>query len=1110
MWQRRLLPWLGVEPGEAPLVLRLALPYFFLGLAISFFETAALAIFLTDFTAQNLPTIYILNALVIVVVTLLFYRLSQQASLPSRVAGNLIFLLVMTIVFWLGVRGGPAVALPAIVFLLPVASETIKVLIKSGYWGAAIRVFDLRQGKRLFGLLGSGRWVAFMVAGLLTPLIVGRLGVESLLLLAGLSIAIAIPLMLLTLRRLSATVVAPAQAKAHVDASQPHTVSRYVWLIFGLIFIWFLAAYVTDNIFFDRTSYRFPDEQELASFLGVFSFVRGAVTLMVTLVISRAVTRRFGLRTAVLLLPVLVFGLAVLMLIAAGQTQVDGVLPAAGSVFILAVALKLVDKAFGDTDEQSTLSILYQPLRAADRDWAQVIGTGVVKPVAIGAAGALLLMLDGVFGVSGFSLTYLLVGLALVWIGVAWAAGRQYVAQVSSAVTRRRLGGLAPDLADATGIRSLQQLLDSPQPGKALYALRVLSEVDAFEHLSATVRALGHPEAEVRLAAIAQAAAIGRRLNARDAGDLVAATRHLAGHDPDPTVRGQAMMTLALIDPGSATVQELREIMTQSPAGLKSGALAGMLILNATHPELVSVDEATGFLLATADENVEVALDAIAAAPSYVWAVATPIRETTADLVGQALDAHDPAVRTAALRATGVLRQEALWPAVIRLLDDPHASGPAKAALFAGGQEAVPALAAQWHTDLTLKTRSRLAQTLGQLGGDDALALLAADLDHPQPAVRTQILRALSRANYPVPRATVDAMIMAEAEDATWALAALVDLEGLQDQLQGRLMVLAEPLESYLIASRNRILYLLALVYNRRLILEGQRAFDQARRLHGRPEARERLAYALESLDLHLEPAHKRLILPLLENWEPARARDNLSGLFPDLCRPMAPSDRLTYIMAEAGPRGHSWLRATAIYVAAQLRLSDQRPEIAAALTDRDPIVRETAQWALDRLDGPADGNGPLLIVEKTLLMKRIPIFAEVQNSILAEYAQSTRELILPAGATIFQEGDVADTFYVIASGTVHIHKGEHTLNELGPLAVFGEMGTLTGEPRSASATTATATRVLRLERQVLDELIDENPHIGISVVHVVAGYLRHQVNELLALRSSSNGDGAA
>jgi HEAT repeat protein len=1105
MFGWRFLSWLGLEPGEAPLVLSLTLPYFMLGLAISFFETAAFAIFLVNFSAQTLSSIYVINAAVLIVVTLIFLRLSRQASLAGRITGSLVFLIVLALLFWLGVvRAGSAAGLMVVVFLLPVGSETIKGLIKTGYWGAAIRVFDLRQGKRLFGLMGSGRWVAFMVAGLLTQFIVSRLGVESLLLLAALAISVALPLMLLTLRRLGGQAVTGRPPEWEATATKPRPLSSYAWIIFGLIFIWFLASFVIDNIFYDRTTYRFPDEQELAAFLGLFSFVRGAATLLVTLFVSRAVTRRFGLRTSILILPVLVLILSVLMLVAAGLTQVNGVLPAAGAVFGLAVVLKLVDKAIGDSDEQATLSILYQPLSIAERDRAQVLGTGVVKPLAIGTVGVLLLALNALFDINGFALTYLVVGLAVLWIVIAWFGGRRYLREVSSAVMRRRLSGLVPELADAAGIRFLKQLLDSPEPQKALYALRVLAELDAYEHLQATVRAMSHPLAAIRLAALAQAPAVVKRLDSGDVVQLLTATDHLATADPDGDVQGRALLTLAIINPGPAVAAQAFRAMRQPADGRQTGTLAAILLLSATRPDVIAPQSVETLLDECANDVSPIVLEAAAQTPADSWATPSPIRDLLAVRIASSLASPHTAERLAALRAAGVVRHDDLWLPVIHLLEEPQTSTAAQSALYAGGSHAVAALATHWQPALPVKVQARLAQTLGQMGTAEALALLATHANHPQPVVRTQVLRALSRTGYPLSRETLESLLTMEAEDAAWALSAVVDLERLQDQPDNTLALLSEPLESYVAASQTRILYLLAMIYDRRLVLEGQRAFDQARRLGGRHEARERLAYALESLDLLLEPGHKRVILPVLESNDPARARDSLRAWFPELCRPMSAGERLDLIMTQSGPRGHDWLRATAIYLAAKTGQIESRDHLVAASFDPNPIVRETAAWALLSLDGGAQPNPHFLIVEKTLLLKRVPLFREVQNAVLAELATGIEELVLPAGTTLFHEGDAEDSFSVIGSGGIRIHSGDETLNELGPLAVFGEMAALTGQPRSASATTSAPTRLLRLDRHVLDEMIDENPHSGISIIQVLAGYLRHRVADLVALQAEN------
>ncbi|MEZ4519473.1 MAG: cyclic nucleotide-binding domain-containing protein [Chloroflexota bacterium] len=933
-------------------------------------------------------------------------------------------------------------------------------------------------------------------------------------LLAALSIGAALPLMLLIPRHFGSRIVAldshpPPQTIGGADQSGwRHVLSRYTWLIFALIFVWFIASFVTDNIFYDRTSYRFPNEQELATFLGYFAFARGALTLVVTLIINRGVTRRFGVRTATLALPITILVLAVLMLLAGWLTQVNGVIPAVGAVFLLAVALKLVDKSVGDADEQSTLSILYQPLPVAERDRAQTLGAGVVKPIAIGTAGLLLLALDRWLGISGFRLTIILVGLAVVWIVVAALVGRQYLSQVARAVTRRRLSGLVPELADAAGIGYLKSLLDSPQPQRALYALRVLAELDAAEHLEATVRVMDHPDPAVRSEALHQAVLVNDRLSPIEMTPLVDSTCRMADMDPDPAVRGAALSTLAHIEPTAETAERLRAALAGEEAqGI--GALAGLLTLAVTQPDLFSTLEAEQVVEDTlAGHDRVIVLEAIAATPDDLWAGASPLDNRLADIIAQSLATSDSAEQTAALQAAAVLRHPKLWPQIIHLLDAGSISSEAQATLESGWMQALPAIAESWKGRLSIKTRTRLTRIIGRIGMADpsgnpaALKILAADLDHPEPAVRTQILRALSRAGYRLPYDVAASQLTRETEEAAWALAALVDLGGLQDHLERRLEIIYEPLESHIILTQNRILYLLSLMYDRQLILEGQRAFDQARRRGWRPEALERRAYALESLDLLLEPEHKRLVFPVLEDPHPESARMRLRQLFPTQCRPLSPDERLAVLIDESGPRGLGWLHAVAVYLAGQARLEPLRANIVEATMDSDPMVRETAVWSSAQLDGHTSPSQNMLTIEKLILLKRVPLFAEMPNAILAERAGQVDELMVPNKTILFKKGDEGTSLYIIAEGRVRIHDGATTLNELGELAVFGEMAALTGEPRSATATTTGQTRLLRLDRHMLGEMIDEDPSAGISIVHVVAGYLRHQVTELTALRA--------
>ncbi len=96
-------------------------------------------------------------------------------------------------------------------------------------------------------------------------------------------------------------------------------------------------------------------------------------------------------------------------------------------------------------------------------------------------------------------------------------------------------------------------------------------------------------------------------------------------------------------------------------------------------------------------------------------------------------------------------------------------------------------------------------------------------------------------------------------------------------------------------------------------------------------------------LDVTLAGEHKALVFPLLERKlgqaQRARLLDEQIAL-----EVMAPDARIQ-AMAASGNSG--WLRACALYAAAQRRTTDIAPLAESALADPDPVVRETAAWCL-------------------------------------------------------------------------------------------------------------------------------------------------------------------
>ncbi len=104
-------------------------------------------------------------------------------------------------------------------------------------------------------------------------------------------------------------------------------------------------------------------------------------------------------------------------------------------------------------------------------------------------------------------------------------------------------------------------------------------------------------------------------------------------------------------------------------------------------------------------------------------------------------------------------------------------------------------------------------------------------------------------------------------------------------------------------------------------------------------------------------------------------------------------------------------------------------------------------------------------------LLKRIKRFQAFSDVDLADFLKVGKLQSYEAGETIIKKGDQDHWVYFLVSGQVKIVKGEKTfaiLNHSGDL--FGEMGVIDQEPRSASVWALTKTMVLGLDCKDLEQ----------------------------------------
>lgn len=166
----KLLHILKIRPEEFRLVLLIFMQGILLYTSNVLLRTASFALFLDSYNAQSLPYMYIGLSIAATAASLIYLRLTNRFSLSQVLVGCHGFLLLTLI----GCCAGLGLADSSwFVFVLPIYFGMSNALTITAFWGLLGRVFNLDQGKRLFGMLTCAVHLATVMAGFMAPALVG-------------------------------------------------------------------------------------------------------------------------------------------------------------------------------------------------------------------------------------------------------------------------------------------------------------------------------------------------------------------------------------------------------------------------------------------------------------------------------------------------------------------------------------------------------------------------------------------------------------------------------------------------------------------------------------------------------------------------------------------------------------------------------------------------------------------------------------------------------------------------------------------------------------------------------------------------------------------------
>jgi CRP/FNR family transcriptional regulator, cyclic AMP receptor protein len=131
-----------------------------------------------------------------------------------------------------------------------------------------------------------------------------------------------------------------------------------------------------------------------------------------------------------------------------------------------------------------------------------------------------------------------------------------------------------------------------------------------------------------------------------------------------------------------------------------------------------------------------------------------------------------------------------------------------------------------------------------------------------------------------------------------------------------------------------------------------------------------------------------------------------------------------------------------------------------------------------------------------TAVLKTVPLFASCPEEQLRMLTTVVTRKSAPRSTTIMAGGDPTDSLYIILSGRLKVMMSDSEGKEvilaiLGPGEIFGEMGLIDDEPRSATVISIEPCELLSITKRDFKKCLQENFDMTMAVMRGLVKRLR-------------------
>ena len=389
----------------------------------------------------------------------------------------------------------------------------------------------------------------------------------------------------------------------------------------------------------------------------------------------------------------------------------------------------------------------------------------------------------------------------------------------------------------------------------------------------------------------------------------------------------------------------------------------------------------------------------------------------------------DYAVKQQAISTARKVKRSETWPILLELLHNKNFIFEATDALAAGGEEVLPSLENAFHrSGQTQDAMLKIVDIIGKIGGPKAQAMLWDKIDFHDRKIVRQILQLFSKQ-----RAKPTGLEITQLKDlldleigkAIWNLSAQTEIS---DEPYNDL--LHEALKQEIRSNFDFIYMILSLIYDGesvKLVKENIEA--------GTTDGS---AYALELLDIFLDPDLKPKLYPLLDDIEVSEKLEKLQVFFPR--ETYEEEETYNYLLNREITSVNRWTKACTLYAISHHDSFEINDSIVAHMFNSDALISELATAitfkhkpgqfrvverrmratdpALHRVISNVK-NGVPTVFDITLMLMRMPYFEGFNGQLMSQLVGKMDMLKLTKGyeSSLLKDQDI----YILVGGAIEL-----------------------------------------------------------------------------------------